>query len=285
MKAIQAHAALGIPIEYLTIQNEPSTGGDRATPAAMWTWQQERDVLLAVAKRFADNHITTKLWIMDHNFDMAQTFAKPLLDDPRIKKITHMVAFHDYRGRPEEMALLARQHPEIPAVISEHSYGSVRQLGRLLDILANGATGQISWTTVNDGRMRAAPPQPGGAPPQPGAPPTPPPAAPAGPPDYERMTRTMVVPQGESPSAHLPVTYCGYQTFSPLIQRGARRIASNVLTRLDTSNVAFRNPDGSVVSVLVNWGAEAFDLGVLRGDKALLFNMPPNAILSLRFKA
>jgi len=49
---------------------------------------------------------------MDHNFDMAQTFAKPLLDDPRIKKITHMVAYHDYRGRPEEMALLSRQHPE-----------------------------------------------------------------------------------------------------------------------------------------------------------------------------
>ena len=88
MKSIQAYAKLGIPIEYLTVQNEPSCGGDRATPAAMWTWQQERDVLLAVAKRFAANHITTKLWIMDHNFDMAQTFAKPLLDDPRIKKIT-----------------------------------------------------------------------------------------------------------------------------------------------------------------------------------------------------
>jgi glucosylceramidase len=279
VKSIQAHAALGIPIEYLTIQNEPSTGGDRATPAAMWTWEQERDVLLAVAKRFADNHITTKLWIMDHNFDMAQTFAKPLLDDPRIKKIAHMVAFHDYRGRPEEMALLGRQHPEIPAVISEHSYGTIRQLGRLMDILANGATGQISWTTVNDGRMRVPPVQPGA----PSRPATPAPAP--GPPDYEKMTRTMVVPQGDNPSAHLTVTYCGYQTFSPLIQRGARRIASNALTRLDTSNVAFRNPDGSVLVVAVNSGSEGFDMGVLRGNAALLFNMPPNTILSVRFKA
>ena len=278
VKSIQAYAKLGIPIEYLTVQNEPSCGGDRATPAAMWTWQQERDVLLAVAKRFAANHITTKLWIMDHNFDMAQTFAKPLLDDPRIKKITHMVAYHDYRGRPEEMALLSRQHPEIPAVISEHSYGTIRQLGRLMDILANGATGQISWTTVSNGRARPVPPQPGAP-----AGAAPPPAA-STPPDYDRMTRTMVVPMEDNPNFHLPVTYCGYQTFSPLIQRGARRIASNVLTRLDTSNVAFRNPDGSVVAVLVNFGNEAFDMGILRGNASFLFNMPANTILSVRFK-
>jgi glucosylceramidase len=287
VKAIQAHAALGIPIEYLTIQNEPSTGGDRATPAAMWTWQQEREVLLAVAKRFADDHITTKLWIMDHNFDMAQTYAKPLLDDPRIKKLAHMVAFHDYRGRPEEMALLAKQHPQIPAIISEHSYGSIKQLGRLMDILANGATGQMSWTTVNDARIRAMPPQAGGAP---GAAPAAPAApvaaaAPAGPPNYEKMTRTMVVPQGDNPDFYRPVTYCGYQTFSPLIQRGAKRIAANPLTRLDTNTVAFRNPDGSVLAVVVNSGAEAFDMGLLRGDAALLFSMPPNTILSVKFKA
>ena len=119
VKSVQAYAALGIPIQYLTIQNEPATGGDRATPAAMWTWEQERDVLLAVGKRFADNRIGTKLWLMDHNFDMAQSFAKPLLDDPRVKRITQMVAFHDYRGRPEEMALLGRQHPDVPAVLSE----------------------------------------------------------------------------------------------------------------------------------------------------------------------
>jgi glucosylceramidase len=273
VKSIQAYAKLGIPIQYLTVQNEPATGGDRATPAAMWTWEQERDVLLAVGQRFSRNRINTKLWILDHNFDMAQNFAKPLLDDPRVKRITHMVAFHDYLGRPEEMALLGRQHPDVPAILSERAYGRIRDLGRLMDILANGATGHISWTTVTDewggptqyagGGMRGAART-----------------------DYEKMTRIMVVPQREyPPSAHLTVTYCGYQTFSPLIRCGARRIATNPLTRLDTSNAAFRNPDGSVVAVLVNSGSQGFDLAVQRGRAALLLNMPANAILSLRFKA
>jgi glucosylceramidase len=274
VKSVQAYAALGIPIQYLTIQNEPATGGDRATPAAMWTWEQERDVLLAVGKRFADNRIGTKLWLMDHNFDMAQSFAKPLLDDPRVKRITDMVAFHDYRGRPEEMALLGRQHPDVPAVLTERAYGRIRDLGRLIDVLANGATGQISWTTVTD--EWGGPDQYLGL------------TRPRGPArtDYEKMTHIMVVPQGEDPpSAHLTVTYCGYQTFSPLIRRGARRIATNPLTRLDTSNAAFRNPDGSVVAVLVNSGSEGFDLAVQRGTAALLLNMPANAIVSLRFKA
>ncbi len=274
VKSIQAYAGLGIPIQYLTIQNEPATGGDRGTPAAMWTWEQQRDVLLALGKRLADNRMTTKLWIMDHNFDMAQTYAKPLLDDPRVKRITDMVAFHDYRGRPEEMALLARQHPDIPAVLSERGRGSIRDLGRVVDILANGATGHISWTTVTD--EWGGPDQYRGV------------VRPKGPVrlPYEKMGRIMVVPEREDPpSAHRTVVYCGYQTFSPLIQRGARHIASNPLTRLDTSNAAFLNPDGSVVVVLVNSGSEDFDLGVQRGQAALLLNMPANAILSLRFKA
>lgn len=56
VKSVQAYAGLGIPIQYLTVQSEPATGGDRATPAAMWTWEQERDVLLAfspAAARFS----------------------------------------------------------------------------------------------------------------------------------------------------------------------------------------------------------------------------------------
>lgn len=274
VKSIQAYAELGIPIQYLTVQNEPATGGDRATPAAMWTWEQQRDVLLALGERFSRNRINTKLWLMDHNFDMAQTVAKPLLDDPRVKRIAHMVAFHDYRGRPEEMALLARQHPDVPAVLSEKNRVRVSDLGRLVDILANGATGHISWTTVCD--EWGGPDQYKGV----GSGQSPART------DYEKMGRIMVVPQREEPpAAHRTTVYCGYQTFSPLIQRGAKRILSNPLTRLDTANAAFRNPDGSVVAVLVNSGANAFDLAVNRAGSALLLNIPGNAILSLRFKA
>ena len=273
VKSIQAYEELGIPIQYLTIQNEPGIGGDRATPAAMWTWEQQREVLLAVGARFARNRIATKLWIMDHDFEMAQTWAKPLLDDPRVKRIAHMVAYHDYRGRAEEMALLLKQHPEIPAVVSEKSRGSIRELGRLVEVLANGATGHISWTTVTDEwggpnqyKGVASGSRPAGT-------------------DYERMGRILVVPQRENPpDMHRTVVYCGYQTFSPIIQRGARHIASNPLTRTDTFNAAFKNPDGSLVAVLVNNG-EAFDMAVNRNGAALLLQMPANAILSLKFRS
>jgi glucosylceramidase len=150
IKSIQAYADAGVPIHYLAIQNEPGTAGDRNTPAAMWTWEQQRDVLLAVGDRLKLSRLTTKLWLLDHNFDMAQTVAKPLLDDPRVKQLADHVAFHDYRGRPEEMALLLRQHPEVPAVVSERNRATIAELSRLVDCLNNGASGHISWTTVSD---------------------------------------------------------------------------------------------------------------------------------------
>jgi glucosylceramidase len=170
--------------------------------------------------------------------------------------------------------LLARQHPDVPAVLSERNRRGISDLGRLVDILANGATGHISWTTVAD--EWGGPNQYQGV------------GSGRGPArtDYEKIGDIMVVPQREEPpSAHRTVVYCGYQTFSPLIQRGAKRILSNPLTRLDAANAAFRNPDGSVVAVLVNRGPEAFDLAVNRAGSALPLNMPANAILSLRFKA
>jgi glucosylceramidase len=238
----------------------------------MWTWEQQRDVLLALGERFSRNGINTKLWLMDHNFDMGQTVAKPLLDDTRVKRIADMVAFHDYRGRPEEMSLLQQQHPDIGAVISEGcSHAGISNIGAIVRYLGNGASGFIRWTTVAD--EWGGPHQYSGG-------------SGKGPArtDYEEMGHVMVVPQREEPPvAHRTVVYYGYQTFMPWIKRGARRIAANPLTRLDTSSAAFRNPDGSVVAVLVNSGKSGFDMAIQRDKAALLLHMPADAILGLRF--
>lgn len=273
VKCVQAWEKLGIPIHYLTTQNEPATADDRDTPATMWTWEQQRDITLALAERFTRNKIETKIWLMDHNFDMAQNFAKPLLDDPRVKKAVSMVAFHDYRGRPEEMGVLARQHPDMPAFMTERSYGALTGQRRLMDIFMNGGTGQISWTTVTD--EAGGPAQHAGFRNR---------AATAPSTNFEKLSRIMVVPRTEDPpSAHLGATYFTCQTFTPLIMRGARRITTNPLTRVDTGNAAFRNPDGSVVMVMVNAGSDGFDMAVQRGEAALVMNMPANSIVSLRF--
>jgi glucosylceramidase len=64
--------------------------------------------------------------------------------------------------------------------------------------------------------------------------------------------------------------------FSRFVQPGARRIASSGAEQLDT--IAFQNPDGSLVVVVMNKGADAEQFTLAAAGETLACSIPARAI-------
>ena len=92
----------------------------------------------------------------------------------------------------------------------------------------------------------------------------------------------MVVPNRQQPPTwYRPLVHYCYALLSPVVRRGARRIAINPLPYEPCATTAFANPDGSIVVVLVNSGDTGIDLAVQRDESALLLHLPGQSMLSV----
>lgn len=269
VRCLEAYAQQGIPIDYITSQNEPGTADDRNTPATMWHWQQQRDITLALHQRLAARKLPTKIWGFDHNFDMAQSYVKPMLDDARYKDAIEAVAFHDYRGHPEEMSLLHWQHPDVPVVLTERGRHDLGAMLRMMECFRHWATGHISWTTVcND---QGGPHQYSGG--------------------HEKRARAwnpsrsghiLTVPAVEPARYVKTLIYYYYAHFTRFIARGAVRVATNPLAIEHVNNIAWQNPDGSLIVIIGNNSDKGHDLAVQVQAAALLFHLPGKSMVTLK---
>jgi glucosylceramidase len=242
VKFIQAYEAEGMSIYSVTIQNEP--GVDRAKerdpnwhyPSCHWTAEQERDFIRDhLGPAFRRHGLTTRIWCYDHNFnerprgdDPGIAYPRLILSDPQAAAFVSGVAFHGYAGRPAGMSALHSDFPNVPIYFTEGSVFGLRGGVELIDILRNFASGYNAWVTILDDQGR-----PNNGP-------------------FE-ASRTIITldPTTRRPTEHFDYDLYGH--FMRFIQRGATRVASEGPRRLP--NVAFRNPDGTLVLVVVRDGS------------------------------
>ena len=147
---VEAFKDQGIPLYAITPQNESLTSDDRATPACRFTWRMQKDVIIALRKEFLEHDINTKIWVYDHNFDMARAFVEPMLKDPEAHGALDGVAFHDYGGSPKEMGRLQKMYPDIPFYMTERYISAVDHMDNYIQQLRNGARSYVQWTTISD---------------------------------------------------------------------------------------------------------------------------------------
>jgi glucosylceramidase len=112
VKFLQSYAAEGVPVQAVTVQNEVDTDQDGRMPACSWPQEYEMG--------FVKNHLgpelqkaglSTKIWILDHNYNLwGRAVAE--LDDPGVRKFCNAVAFHGYVGTPEQMSKFHEAYPE-----------------------------------------------------------------------------------------------------------------------------------------------------------------------------
>ncbi|SFB06111.1 O-Glycosyl hydrolase [Cohnella sp. OV330] len=236
VKYIQAYRDRGIPIYAVTLQNEPAISV--GYPSTLWTTDEQMNFAQTLGQIFAANNIKTKIWGLDDNeqntFDYAKTLA-----NPASAQYVEGMGFHNYTGQTLYQGTpLHAQYPDKTMHLTEITNGAAK----LIEYMRNWMSSYSYWLTfiefVNPG------PGPGFWQNEN--------RDPAQDPDFWVDSQVSWTGTPGSSSYKLNAWYYTFGQFSRFIQPGAVRIDSTGTVASDVTNVAFRNPDGTNVVIVVN---------------------------------
>jgi len=252
VKYIQGYQAQGVPIRYVTEQNEP--GCCAGYPSMQWNTaglQYFAKTNLLPALQSAG--LGTKLLVGDWNFDTYDAWVAPLLADTAIRNHPNFggVAWHDYAGSPSTATAVHNQYPSVNAYMTEHSGGTwvanqqAEDMGDLIDYFRNWGRSWTKWSLAVDEAMG---PHNGGC---------------------GTCTGLVTVHRNDGRRGQVDYTveYYTMGHLTKFVKPGAVRIDSTANSTVP--NVAFKNGDGSKAliaynasggtqSIKVNWGGQSF---------------------------
>jgi glucosylceramidase len=253
VKYLQAYAAQGVPIDYVSVQNEPTCCD--GYPSADWNASGlayfTKNNLWPAFRTAGITH--TKTLVLDWNWSNYTEFGAPQLADPAITgdPLFGGIAWHGYGGDVGTQTSVHNQYPNVNAYDTEHSGGTWiadqqrEDMLNIIDYTRNWGRTVTKWSLAVDQNMG---PHNGGC---------------------GTCTGLVTVHNGDGRSGQVDYTVEYYDTgqLTKFVRPGAVRIAStdNPAVR----NVAWRNPDGSKAlvaynasgsaqTVRVNWGNESF---------------------------
>lgn len=262
VKFLKAYAEAGVKIQAITVQNEVDTDQDSRMPQALWGQEYEVDfVKKHLGPAFQESSIDTKIWILDHNYNLWGR-AVDELEDPEVYKYVDGIAWHGYMGSPSAMTRVHNMFPAKNAYWTEggpdftqpdYATDWTNWSSTFTGILRNWARCIVSWNLVLDenGKPNIGPFSCGG----------------------------LVTLNSKTHEVTHSGQFRAFAHYSKAIQRGARVFASwGELTDID--HVAAENPDGSRVLVLTNRGKEQ-EVQCGLANQSLALNLPPDSITTL----
>ncbi len=162
-KYLDAYAAEGLPIRAVTVQNEIDADQGGRMPAA--AWPQETDSLYMASHlgpELARRGGRTKLWMLDHNYNLAGRVLDQLAD-PKVNAVVDAVAWHGYVGQPGAMTRVHDAYPdkgahwtEGGAMYDDPDYltGWTKWAQTIAGVLNNRAQSFTVWNVALDERGR-----------------------------------------------------------------------------------------------------------------------------------
>ncbi len=138
VKFIKAYAEYGIKISAITPQNEPETQQAGRMPACIWHPETEAKYIKALKKKLAENGLDVKVWMYDNNFPGIDRVLWTLDSTDGLPQCCDGVAFHYYKGHPEQTVKLNEKYPELELHFTEGG-------PRLFD---NYDTDWCKWSTM-----------------------------------------------------------------------------------------------------------------------------------------
>lgn len=238
VRYIQAYEAAGIPIDAVTVQNEPEFTSPDYPSMSMGAEEQAKFIGDYLGPAFEKSGLETKIIAYDHNWDGGEDYAKTVLSDGEANRYTEGTAYHCYSGEPDAMTGVHDAFPDKSVYFTECSGGSWSEdfgsnLAWLMSKLTIGAARNwaetiLLWNLALD---------PEGGPANGGC----------------ADCRGVVTIDPGSGEAVKNVEYYALGHVSKFVDRGAVRIDSSPASA-GIENVAFRNPDGTIVLIAVNTG-------------------------------
>jgi glucosylceramidase len=257
VKFVDAMQAQEIPIYALTVQNEPHF--DTHDYPGMLLDADARAQLIGnyLGPALAKRATTTRILDWDHNWDRPQ---EPLqvLGNPLAAAFIAGVAWHCYAGKVAAQDQVHLAHPDKDAYLTECSGGDwgapsesslltmTREL--IIDSTRAWARGVLLWNLALD---ESAGPHLGGC----------------------TTCRGLVTINSRTGAVTRNDDYYVIAHASRFVRPGAQRVESNE-TDLSLANVAFQNPDGSLVLIVANSATSPRALSVRSRDHEFRYTLP-----------
>ncbi|QKZ11209.1 glycoside hydrolase family 30 protein [Spirosoma sp. KUDC1026] len=257
VKYIQGMAREGIPLDAITIQNEPLHPGNNPS-LLMLAADQAKFIKDNLGPAFKAAKIKTKIWLYDHNADHPE-YATSILDDPAAKQYVDGSAFHLYAGPIEALSKVHDAHPDKNVYFTEQWIGAPGNMKTDLNwhvkTLMIGAT--RNWSrTVLEWNLAADPNQkphtPGGC---------------------DRCLGAITI-DGNNVTRN--PAYYNVAVASKFVRPGSVRIESNTSETLP--NVAFKTPNGRIALLVLNNSEAAQSFTVQQGKQTVAMTLPAGAV-------
>jgi len=263
VKFIQEYAKRGIPVYAVTPQNEPLYMPGHY-PSMFLPARDAADFIANHLKpAFVKNNISTKILCYDHNWDRPDY---PLHVFHVAGDAVDGVAWHWYGGRPIAQHQVLMAYPDKEVHFTEGSGGEwipefepafSNLMRTAVGILRNHSKSMVLWNMALDENNGPFVPGFGAS-----------------------TCRGIVKINQQTKELTYTLDYYGLAHFSKFVRPGAVRIDSTSSDSLCT--VAFKNLDGSIVTVLFNDEDHGMNVKLAHGGvEAASFNLPPKSALTV----
>ena len=262
VKFIQAYAAANIPIDYISLQNEPLN--NTAAYPSMYMLDPEETTVMRdyVLPAFQTAKITSKFFAYDHNWDN-QTYPENVLADPTLDNSDQVagVAWHGYGGLPGAQSTVQAYFPNKGTWETEHSGGTfitdqfTNDFTEITDVIRNWGRSYVKWGLALDQNRGPNLTEAG----------------------YGGCNTCSPIVQVQNPGGTVTKTieYYTLGQYSKYVLPGAVRIYSSDTATV--SSVGFLNTDGSKALVVYNKATTTQPIQIQWGTQTLSYTMPASA--------
>jgi glucosylceramidase len=268
VRYVQAYEASSVPIFAVTPENEPLNIPDDYPGMGMSSDEQTKFIRDNLGPAFHAAGIKAKILTFDHNWDLID-FPIKVLSDKQAATFIPGIAIHCYGGSPAAQTELHNRFPDKDIWLTECS-GGEWQKGRLLEeqvrliisATRNWAKSVILWNLALNQNHE---PFLGGC---------------------KTCRAVVTIDDSVSPSRIIPtVDYTALGHASKFVAPGAFRIDSTTFEQDRLESVAFRNPDGSIVAIVLNGGNTAATFNLNWKDKYASYHLEPAAAATFRWSS
>ncbi|MGS2761571.1 glycoside hydrolase family 30 protein [Sinomicrobium sp. M5D2P9] len=261
VKYIEGMREQGIPIDAITVQNEPLHPGNNPS-LLMLPEQQGEFIKDHLGPAFESAGIDTKIIIYDHNADRPD-YPISILDDPEAAKYVDGSAFHLYGGEISALSRVHKAHPDKNLYFTEQWVGApgdfAKEMAWHTENLIIGATRNwcktvLEWNLAADENQDPHTDRGG----------------------CDRCLGAVTI-TGDQVTRE-PAYYIIAQA-SRFVPPGSVRVDSDI--QGDIANVAFKTPEGKYVCILQNTGKEEQKIAVKLENRSIPVKLGAGAIGTL----
>ncbi len=263
VKFIQGLDREGIALHAITVQNEPENPSNN--PSMLMTAEEQTAFIgNHLGPAFRKALIKTKIILFDHNCDHPE-YPITVLSDSATKQYVDGSAFHLYLGEIAAMSKVHDAHPDKNIYFTEQWTSADGDFGGdlkwhvenlIVGGMRNWSRTVLEWNLAADATFHPHTPDGG----------------------CDRCLGALTLGDTVSPN----VSYYIIAHASKLVRPGSVRIASNEMEGLP--NVAFINPTGEKVLIVLNANAQAQNFQISYGNQQATSMLPSGAVATYFWK-